>query len=657
MLKTIRASFFVALALLWVATHVHAQEEFPEGSLWRAKDDARIYVISQGRKRHIPNEAVFVSYGWKWRDVRLADSETLFAIPDTRAIKTAASPAVYDIISGKRILFRSADDFESDGFSWDEVAVVNQTELESYPSEETESIVPVSATPTPFGALSSTPSALWKKIAQARELLLQALPLYPQEKRIASFGSLSRGDNGSDVQQLQLKLKELRFFPASVEANGNFGPATERAVQAFQKARNISAIGVVGPQTQSALAAHGLVFASGGVAVRSWRAAVPSQRDVLVAAWNEKTDDVRLVHIAVGTKRMRVGGRNVIVPAVHSKTPGFAVRYASGNGINTNYDITDPPGYVALANRFPIFDASSGLATWPPSENVYVPYRDTLRTPEIVEAGRQYLSEAVALALEQLRRKGVASASGNGLVADLANPDEMKNIAIIEHIDHSEFRRADDKHGVVNKVFTVLGTNREMAYRFSGSSAGALGLAQFIKSTYAIIHRDYPKAQLIPNFQEGMANHVNAFQAMALYMDVSGATLESYARERIASNPDDLAFALAEMRAAAYNGGAGRVKKTVQLLGPQWSLSRQAAENMIRGNIASVKQQMGAISDLLKKAAGSAAQTLTAEKKTLDAQLKQYQKQLASVSATVLRSETVGYLEKFRVVREILMSF
>ena len=625
--------------------------------MWHAKDDVRIYILSQGRKRHILSEAVLASYGWRAGDAQETDSETLFGIPDVRVIKTADAPAVYDIVSGRRVLFRSAEDFEDDGFSWDEVAVVNQMELESYPPEDMEDAALASATSTPSSAPTTTSSPLRQKITQARELLLQAPTLYPQERRIAFSESLSRGSNGSDVQQLQLKLKELGFFPASIEANGNFGPATERAVRAFQKARNISAIGVVGPQTRSALAAHGLVFASGGVSVRSWRAAVPSQRDVLVAAWNEKTDDVRLVHIAVGTKRLRVGGRNVTVPAVHSETPGFAVRYASGNGINTNYDITDPPGYVALANRFPIFDASSGLATWPPSENVYVPYRDTLRTPEIVEAGRQYLSEAVALALEQLRRKGVVSASGNGLVADLANSDEMKNIAIIEHIDHSEFRRADDKHGVVNKVFTVLGTNREMAYRFSGSSKGALGLAQFIKSTYAIIYRDYPKAQLISNFQEGMANHVNAFQAMALYMDVSGATLESYARERIASNPDDLAFALAEMRAAAYNGGAGRVKKTVQLLGPQWSLSRQAAENMIRGNITSVKQQLGAISASLKKAAGSAVQTLTAEKKTLDAQLKQYQKQLASVSATVLRNETVGYLEKFRVVREILLSF
>jgi len=58
--------------------------------------------------------------------------------------------------------------------------------------------------------------------------------------------TLQRGDRGPHVQHLQAQLP-------GIEADGAFGPLTERAVRAFQTAARITADGIVGPQTWAAL--------------------------------------------------------------------------------------------------------------------------------------------------------------------------------------------------------------------------------------------------------------------------------------------------------------------------------------------------------------------------------------------------------------------
>jgi putative chitinase len=61
---------------------------------------------------------------------------------------------------------------------------------------------------------------------------------------------LRKGDSGSDVVVLQTALTEQDF---AVDDDGRFGPGTETAVMAFQRSRGLTADGVVGVQTWSAL--------------------------------------------------------------------------------------------------------------------------------------------------------------------------------------------------------------------------------------------------------------------------------------------------------------------------------------------------------------------------------------------------------------------
>ena len=58
---------------------------------------------------------------------------------------------------------------------------------------------------------------------------------------------LRRGSSGERVRELQTLLK--------IKADGNFGPATEAAVVAFQRSKGLKADGIVGPKTWAALSA------------------------------------------------------------------------------------------------------------------------------------------------------------------------------------------------------------------------------------------------------------------------------------------------------------------------------------------------------------------------------------------------------------------
>ncbi|WP_415954314.1 peptidoglycan-binding protein [Streptomyces sp. KLOTTS4A1] len=71
----------------------------------------------------------------------------------------------------------------------------------------------------------------------------------------SSYPTLVSGASGAHVKALQTLLKAQSFDPGVVD--GQFGPATQSAVEAFQASRKLSADGVVGPRTWTALLAAG----------------------------------------------------------------------------------------------------------------------------------------------------------------------------------------------------------------------------------------------------------------------------------------------------------------------------------------------------------------------------------------------------------------
>lgn len=67
--------------------------------------------------------------------------------------------------------------------------------------------------------------------------------------------TLKKGSSGPKVKNLQQRLKELGFDPKGID--GKFGPGTQTAVIAFQKANGLQPDGMVGPKTLAALNSPG----------------------------------------------------------------------------------------------------------------------------------------------------------------------------------------------------------------------------------------------------------------------------------------------------------------------------------------------------------------------------------------------------------------
>lgn len=259
----------------------------------------------------------------------------------------------------------------------------------------------------------------------------------------------------------------------------------------------------------------------------------------VLAVWKKSNaEDIKLVRVAKGV----------------SKTKGFEVELIRKNGVNSEYKVLKPEGYIVLALKTNATKHGGKRGASEPA--IYVPYSKGLHTPEMIAAGRAYLEEMVERATEELNRKNVKSVFDKRyLASDTASQKILTALFLIEHIDPDEFNELGVKH-VSEKVLVILGGNKGESYRYAVSYAGASGLAQFIAKTYKFIRREYSDAKLKGDFIAGMRDHLNAIMAAFCLADWSVGKLPlDVARWMLRRANEEL---LGAFIAAAYNGGENR---------------------------------------------------------------------------------------------------
>lgn len=297
-----------------------------------------------------------------------------------------------------------------------------------------------------------------------------------------------------------------------------------------------------------------------------------------------KAEQVQLIKGMVGTRKVRVSRRKFQIVPVEGitgremalaimtatgeieiaraikrdkefevLTPGFVISVRRENGINTDFSCLLPAGGRVLAVKYPVsnegnrFGSSESVI-----EAVYTPYSAEIKTEEVVEKGIDVQKEFIRKAYSRLKERGVLSHAFEGRrVADVVPVDVVQVLLMNEHIDPSEFKTAGLTRALVERVLTVVGTNREKAYAYSVSSAGARGLVQMIPSTYSLIANKYQSAGLMRDFAKGMADPVNAIMAQVLLCDADW--------QSIRTRRDIPGERIGPYLAAAYNGGVGRV--------------------------------------------------------------------------------------------------
>jgi hypothetical protein len=293
---------------------------------------------------------------------------------------------------------------------------------------------------------------------------------------------------------------------------------------------------------------------------------------------------VEILKGTVGTRRVRVGrrsyedvpvtgivGREMALAVMNAEgdiqtvraikrdsvfevlTPGFVISVRRENGINTDFACISPPGGKVLAIKYPVSNEGNRFGPGDTEiEAVYTPYSGEIKTEEVIRRGMEVQDEFIKRAYTHLADRGIMSRAFPGRrVVDVIPADVLRVLLMNEHIDPGEFKSEGLTRSLVERVLIVIGTNRDKAYAYSVSSAGARGLVQMIPSTYSLIASRYPAAGLKSSFTQGMADPINAVVAQILLCDSDWQTIKT--RSHISAER------IGPYLAAAYNGGVGRV--------------------------------------------------------------------------------------------------
>jgi len=174
---------------------------------------------------------------------------------------------------------------------------------------------------------------------------------------------------------------------------------------------------------------------------------------------------------------------------------------------------------------------------------VYLPYTQDTLDPRFVTGGRDFLLTTARRAMDELRNANVPSAAFPGeLLADVIPPEVITTLAVIEQTDDEDF--LEKGRDAFDEVLSQYGLKREEAYRYSVSSAKALGAMQFTNrhgnGTYSLVVRRCPGAQLDSNFERGATRLPNAMKAAVCLLDLELSQMSSEIRSAYRTNPEVL---------------------------------------------------------------------------------------------------------------------
>ncbi len=259
--------------------------------------------------------------------------------------------------------------------------------------------------------------------------------------------------------------------------------------------------------------------------------------------------------------------------AFRNLTPGIQARHVKGTGAERLMFSFSQDGnpLKVYGRKFPVFDNNllkrrqwrAVVRTAKPI--VYLPFTEDTFDPGFVSGGKEFLISTARQAVEELRLAQVPSAAFPGeLLADSIPLHVVTTLAVIEQTDDKDY--VEKQALAFDEVLSQYGLKQEEAYRYSVSSANAIGPMQFTNrrgnGTYALVVRRCPAAKLDPNFERGATNLLNAMKAAVCLLDLELAAMRKDIRIAYVDNPSVLGI----FPVAAYNGGPRNVTKLHRVL-------------------------------------------------------------------------------------------
>ena len=117
-------------------------ETYPSGSLLQARGESRVYLISGSEKRWIVTAEIFNNLGYKWDNIRLVDLKDLDKHEEGESINKVepgtyfdgvllkgSGDQIYVVENNKRRWIPSVEIFENNGYSWLNIKIISDQEL------------------------------------------------------------------------------------------------------------------------------------------------------------------------------------------------------------------------------------------------------------------------------------------------------------------------------------------------------------------------------------------------------------------------------------------------------------------------------------------------------------------------------------------------
>jgi hypothetical protein len=295
-------------------------------------------------------------------------------------------------------------------------------------------------------------------------------------------------------------------------------------------------------------------------------------RPVAFAAWSESRKEWTIVRIEIPRPPVhwRPGGRPLRF-TVH--TPGIQARHVKGTGAERLMFAFSRDGepLKVYGRKFPVFDSAlirkkrwrAVAANARPI--VYLPFTEDTFDAGFVSAGREFLLSTAQQAIDELRLANAPSAAFPGeALADVVPASVIATLAVIEQTDDSDFVRT--REGAFHEVLNQYGLKRGEAYRYSISSAAAIGPMQFTNrrgnGTYALVVRRCPAARIDPDFERGATDLRNAMKAAICLFDIELRQMRADIRAAYRDNQEVLGI----FPVAAYNGGPRNVTRLYNVM-------------------------------------------------------------------------------------------
>jgi len=350
------------------------------------------------------------------------------------------------------------------------------------------------------------------------------------------------------------------------------------------------------------------------------------QDSVLIATYDRENDQLIPIAFPKDANAFKDKKTNIVI--VKESGIGVGTMYYVGYSPETSeaFDSKYSVPAIAFPIKMPGDQSSDNL-----QHVVNTPFNRDLDTDEMVAYGFKYVKEKVNEAFLEIESLNVPSRFVHGKPVHEVLPKQthvlVMTLLLIEHMDYANYwpyllyqkkkhhrillgikekykKKLDQlMQSQMRKVLVNLAANEENSYHYAMSRSGAYGLAQIIKPTYKSLIKLYPKAQLIPDFYDGMRHHSNAIMAQFLHLDSELFTLSQAKPLQNIIHPDRInqhPFLGFDLMIAGYNFSAPRLMKLINKYGyksEQWRkrIPWETQLYLLKGNY--VKRQIQEISN------------------------------------------------------------